>query len=50
MTSQVLFFNVFPEKDPHLNVVELCFQYTVSLGAVQREIKKFLDSKRDMKT
>ena len=22
MTAQVLFFNVFPEKDPHLNAVE----------------------------
>ena len=23
MTAQVLFFNVFSEKDPHINVVEL---------------------------
>ena len=24
MTAQVLFFNVFPEKDPHLNAIEIC--------------------------
>ena len=26
MTAQVLFFNVFSEKDPHLNAVEVAFQ------------------------
>ena len=25
MTAQVLFFNDFSEKDPHLNAVELAF-------------------------
>ena len=27
MTAQVLFFNVFSEKDPHLNAVEKAFLY-----------------------
>ena len=27
MTAQVLFFNVFSEKDPHLNAVELMISF-----------------------
>ena len=32
MTAQVLFFDVFSEKDPHLNAVErVCFQSHVNV-------------------
>ena len=30
MTAQVLFFDVFSEKDPHLNAVEWCFPWKYS--------------------
>ena len=32
MTAQVLFFDVFPEKDPHLNAIE---RFLVSVLNVQ---------------
>ena len=33
MTAQVLFFNVFSEKDPHLNAVEIGQSFKIDVRA-----------------
>ena len=40
MTAQVLFFDVFSEKDPHLNVVE----HTVLNGQFSKGWRKYWTS------